>query len=319
METTTFLEDVDRGLSSSPKYLSSKYFYDDQGDKIFQQIMELDEYYLTKSEYEVFEQNKDQILEAFKNGSSDRFQLLEFGAGDGYKTKVLLRYFLEMKVDFTYLPIDISSSVLKGLEESLLEELPGLSVCGVAGDYFKVLKKLGEHQDSYRNVVLFLGANIGNFPLSVSKDFFNNIRKNLGPKDLFLVGFDLKKDPRKILNAYNDDSGVTSSFNLNLLSRINKELGGNFQVENFEHYPVYDPLSGECKSYLMSLKDQVVTLNGSDKTYHFDKWEPVYMEVSRKFSYREIEQLGMEAGFVIVDRFTDSDENFVDVIFQPNS
>ena len=217
-----FLEDVLFGLNSKPKKLSSKYFYDKKGDELFQQIMALDEYYLTRAEYEIFKTNKQEILEIFQSENSE-FRLIEFGAGDGYKTKLLLEHFILSQAVFEYKPIDISQNALDKLKIDLNGNIPKLNMTAEQGDYFQVLKKL-PRLDHKKNVVLFLGSNIGNFTLDEVESFLTNIRNKIHIGDLLFLGLDLKKDPEKIRAAYNDKQGVTRDFNLNLLDRINKEL-----------------------------------------------------------------------------------------------
>ncbi|MEQ9167590.1 MAG: L-histidine N(alpha)-methyltransferase, partial [Fulvivirga sp.] len=225
-----FATDVIEGLSSNPKRLPSKYFYDHKGDALFQQIMALDEYYLTRTEYTILDLYKAQILAHFQPDSK-AFNLIEFGAGDGYKTKVLLRHFINKNADFRYMPIDISGNVLEQLETSLKAELPALNVTPVCNHYFKALEELKEEKE--RNVILFLGSNIGNFTEEQADSFLKGLYDALKPDDILFIGFDLKKDPKVILDAYNDKQGVTAAFNFNLLDRINNEMGGNFNTSQF--------------------------------------------------------------------------------------
>lgn len=309
---TAFARDVLEGLSRTPKKLSSKYFYDERGDKLFQQIMRMPEYYLTDCELEIFESRKEAILQAI---GIDHFQLLELGAGDGMKTKVLLRYFLERGVDFQYQPVDISRNVLLELEESLKAELPGLRVKSLQGDYFEVLHEL--HGGSGKpKVVLFLGANIGNYTLEEARSFLTAIQAELNPGDRLLIGFDLKKDPDTILNAYNDPAGITAAFNLNLLRRMNRELGANFELKDFKHWEAYNPITGETKSYLVSLKDQHVFINKLNRSFHFEAWEAIDVELSKKYSLSELESLAAQAGFTVQEHFFDEKRYFVDSLWR---
>ncbi|MBV6641211.1 MAG: L-histidine N(alpha)-methyltransferase, partial [Cyclobacteriaceae bacterium] len=201
-----FGHDVREGLTSKPKFLSSKYFYDKHGDELFRKIMELDEYYLTRAEFSIFRNQKKRIRELLTDNQP--FRLIELGAGDGAKTMVLLEYFSRNIVDFTFCPIDISSNVLNILETRVRSQLPEVRIEPLAGDYFKILHdiKIENHQ---RNVVFFLGSNIGNFSQDLAVSFLKDVRKNLNSHDLMMIGFDLKKDPSIILNAYNDKKGVT--------------------------------------------------------------------------------------------------------------
>ena len=309
---TAFAEDILQGLSGTPKKLSSKYFYDEQGDKLFQQIMRMPEYYLTDCELEIFESRKEGILQAI---GQDHFQLLELGAGDGMKTKVLLRHFLERGVDFQYQPIDISSNVLMELEESLRTELPALKVKALPGDYFKVLHELRGHSGQPK-VVLFLGANIGNYTLEQAQRFLRAVAAELNPGDLLLTGFDLKKDPGVILNAYNDPAGITAAFNLNLLRRINRELGATFKLQDFKHWETYNPITGETKSYLVSRKDQHVFIKALSRSFHFEAWEAIDVELSKKYSLSELETLAKKTGFAVRQHFFDKKKYFVDSLWR---
>lgn len=311
-DNNQFLNDVLSGLDSKPKKLSSKYFYDEKGDELFQQIMALDEYYLTKAEYEIFKSNKQEILEIFQSGNSE-FRLIEFGAGDGYKTKLLLEHFILSKAKFEYKPIDISQNALEKLKIDLNGNIPKLNMTAEQGDYFQVLKKL-PRLDNKKNVILFLGSNIGNFTLDEVEKFLTNIREKIYLGDLLFLGLDLKKDPEKIRAAYNDKEGVTRNFNLNLLSRINKELNANFETGSFEHYPSYNPINGECSSSLVSTKDQKVKIDG--QTFSFTKGEPIHTEISRKFSLPQIEELAIKCGFEIEKNLFDSNQYFVDTIWK---
>lgn len=310
----TFAEDVLKGLTSNPKFLPSKYFYDERGDQLFQKIMELDEYYLTDCEFEILDKNKARFLEIF-NHSENGFQLIEFGAGDGYKTKILLQHFLEKKANFKYVPIDISQNVLDILSEDLKTNLPDLNVEGLNEDYFKALKKLNL-EGTTKKVVLFLGSNIGNFTKKQAKEFLTKLSFNLSDGDLLLIGFDLKKDPDILFSAYNDPKGITSAFNLNLLERINRELGGNFDIDSFKHFPRYDPVSGEMESFLLSSKKQEVFIEALQANIQFDQWEPIHMEISRKYDPGQIEKLAEASGFRQAHYFFDSKQYFVNTIWE---
>lgn len=311
---SAFALDIKTGLNQSPKTLPSRYFYDEVGDELFQKIMDLDEYYLTRAEFEIFVRQKTEILKAFL-GEEDQFRLIELGAGDGTKTKVLLAHFTNEQVPFTYSPIDISGNVLEQLEEDLKEDIPSLTVKPIVGEYFKALEALNTDNTS-KEVVLFLGSNIGNFNRRSGIDFLSHVGDNLSKGDMLLIGFDLMKDPKKILSAYNDKEGVTKAFNLNLLSRINKELGANFNTEDFDHFPTYDPLTGETKSHIISKKKQEVYIEAIDEQVSFDAWEAIHTEVSQKYSPQMITEYAKEAGFRIVNSFTDSNHYFVDSLWE---
>lgn len=314
MAANAFALDVKNGLEQFPKTLSSRYFYDEKGDELFQSIMALDDYYLTRAEHEIFVRYKDEILKRFA-GADNTFRLIELGAGDGTKTKVLLSHFLEEKASFTYSPIDISGSVLKQLKEDLQKELPALQVEPVVGEYFSALEVLAKN-NTMREVVLFLGSNIGNFNPSSGIEFLAHIGKNLSVGDMLLIGFDLMKNPQKVLSAYNDKEGVTKAFNLNLLTRINNELGADFNIEHFDHFPTYNPLTGETKSHIISKRQQMVHIEALGESFSFEAWEAIHTEVSQKYSMKMIASYAEEAGFEIVNNFTDSNQYFVDSLWR---
>ncbi|WP_426473764.1 L-histidine N(alpha)-methyltransferase [Chryseobacterium balustinum] len=308
----TFLADVLEGLKSTPKKLHSKYFYDKAGDQLFQQIMNMPEYYLTNCELDIFK-NKIEILAKSILIDNEPFDLIELGAGDAMKSSYLLEHLTKENIDFTYMPIDISGHILKELDEKFRRDLPELEVITLEGDYFDMLDKAMSISPR-RKVVLFLGGNIGNMDLEESYNFCRELRRKLNRGDILLVGFDLKKNPHIILNAYNDSAGITSSFNLNLLIRMNRELKANFDVLNFQHYQTYDPISGACKSYLVALVEQNVHIG--NQVFHFEENELIDMEISQKFSQDDISKLSRDSKFHIIDEIADSKNWFVDSIWQ---
>jgi dimethylhistidine N-methyltransferase len=310
----TFAQDVMLGLNSTPKTLPSKYFYDAKGDKLFQQIMALPEYYLTRKEYEILELQHEQILEQIL-ASNQPFNLVELGAGDGMKTKILLRYLTEKKAEFTYYPVDFSGSVLEELEQSLAKELPQLTVNSIQDTYRESLKKQ-VWEDGRPNLILFMGANLGNFGVDEAKNIIDHLRVGTKRGDLVLLGFDLKKNPQTILNAYHDEQGVTREFNMNLLDRINRELDADFDRDSFVHWPTYDPVSGECRSYLVSQKSQVVTIGALNQHVVFEAFESIFTEISKKYSLSEISNLASLGGFEVKENFMDSEGYFADVLWE---
>lgn len=308
-----FYEDVIRGLSSRSKYLESKYFYDAVGDKLFQDIMDCPEYYPTRCEMEIFSKQTGALSSLLRSHYND-FELVELGAGDATKSIHLLRRLLAENATFTYYPIDISSNVIKHLETKLPLQLPGLKVKGLNGEYFEMLER--QKRDSSKpKIVLFLGSNIGNIPADGVEGFCNELRSHLNTGDLALIGFDLKKDPRTILAAYNDKGGITKRFNLNLLRRINDELGADFDLDKFEHYPVYDPGTGACKSYLVSLAEQRVCV-GDTECFDFKEGEPIHTEISQKYTVEQTNEIAGKCGFKPVSHLYDSKHWFLDAIWE---
>lgn len=310
-----FAEDVEKGLSAPQKYIPSKYFYDARGDYLFQRIMFLPEYYLTASEFEIFKNQANQIIE--KASISKPLQVIELGAGDGLKTKLLLKALTEKGIDFTYYPIDISKNVLWHLEKALKYEVgPDLKIEPIVGDFFDALASPLLADSSKQKWLLFLGSTIGNFSRDGANKFMLDIAELMHPGDLFMLGADLKKDPNVIAHAYNDSQGVTRDFNLNLLTRINTELEGNFQVNQFYHYPIYDPTSGEAKSYLVSKKKQSVFIGSLARFFNFEEGESIHTEISRKFSENDVERIASYAGLHTKNTFFDSKHYFADWLFQ---
>lgn len=309
-----FAQDTKAGLSAFPKYLSSKYFYDDEGSRIFQDIMNLEEYYPTDCEYEIFETHQEALLSQFQSKGKP-FQIVEFGAGDGLKTKILLNHCLEKKADIQYLPIDISQEAVKGLLDSLQKEMPHLKVKGFINEYFEALKLL-KGDTTTRKVVFFLGGNIGNFNHEQALGFLKNIRENLNEGDLLLIGMDLMKNPRTIIAAYDDSKGVTRDFNLNLLCRMNAELGANFNIQKFQHYPTYNPITGETKSYLISKEKQEVYFEELDQSFQFEAWEAIHTENSQKYSLKQIQEMAAQAGFQFLQNYLDKREYFADSLWE---
>lgn len=312
-----FAEDILEGLSDNPKHLSSKYFYDDEGSRLFQQIMRLPEYYLTRSEYEIFSRQTEGIFDSFEV-EKGAFDLIELGAGDGTKTSLLIDYFLSHGAKFRYVPIDISSEALNFLKEKFHKEFPDLDMKTAQGDYFKTLETFREKFDR-RKIILFLGSNIGNFSAENAREFFSYIREMMDDDDLILIGFDLHKNPQTILNAYDDSQGITAKFNLNLLKRINRELGADFNIEEFSHYASYHPTECAARSYLISQKEQTVTINALNQTFDFKKWEPIYMEVSQKYNLQMIEDLAHSSGFNIAKNFFDENTFYANSLWTPRS
>jgi dimethylhistidine N-methyltransferase len=309
---TTFARDVDEGLSASPKRLSSQYFYDDNGSRIFQQIMAMPEYYLTDCEREILQIRATGILKALD--FSGHFNVIELGTGDGSKTRELLSGFIDDGADITYVPIDISAAAIDTLTAQMAAELPDLTINPQVGDYFEIMDKV-EAQEDCPNLVLFLGANIGNYTDAEAVELLQHMGEHMRSGDRLLVGFDLHKNPVLIHRAYDDPHGITRRFNLNLLTRINRELAAGFQLDQFSFFCCYEPSSGEVTSYLVSLCDQVVRVGAVGKEFHFKRDELIFTELSRKHSLSQIEQLGQAAGFEFSAHFLDRKKYFSDTLF----
>jgi L-histidine Nalpha-methyltransferase len=314
-EISAFAADVLEGLSATPKFLSSKYFYDDEGSRLFQEIMKLPEYYLTRAEMEIFQTQTEAIFAAFNVGG-EPFDLIELGAGDGTKTSILVEHFLARRADFRFVPIDISAEALNFLTEKFARRFPALELSAEHGDYFRTLETFKE-KSARKKIILFLGSNIGNFSEPQALQFFRHLRAVMNAHDFIFIGFDLHKNPKTILRAYDDANGVTAKFNLNLLKRINRELGGNFNTEEFSHYASYHPTERAARSFLISQRAQTVRIEALDRSFEFAQWEPIFMEISQKYGVRMIQNLAEQSGFRIVENFFDGNNFYADSLWKP--
>jgi dimethylhistidine N-methyltransferase len=302
--------DVLSGLSETPKRLPSRWIYDKRGSELFSKICDLNEYYQTRTEAKVLQDNAEAILAATGDGP---INIVDLGAGDGRKTNILLR--AARGRDVRFVPIDISESAMADLCGQTMIEFPDIDVKGLVSDYFDGVHWLGG-QTKRRKLVLFLGSNIGNFSLVQARFFLRQLWDALNDGDLVLVGFDMKKDIELLLSAYNDRDGVTAEFSLNLLQRANNELGANFDLKNFRHYATYDVFSGAMQSYLVSLTDQDVQIEYLQQSFHFDSWEPIHTEYCYKYLESDIHELAKTTGFSVANTFVDENGWFTDSLWQ---
>ncbi len=308
-----FKDDVIKGLTSYPKHLPSKYIYDEKGDKLFQRIMDMPEYYLTNCEFAILDIHKKELSELFaKDG---HFDLIELGAGDGKKTKILLKELVENSKQFTYLPIDISINSLTNLKASLAEEIPEVDIQIMQGTYFEVLHHIATLRDR-KKVILLLGSNIGNLLHPKAIDFLKTIRNNMEKEDMLFIGFDQKKNPQTILDAYNDPSGITAAFNKNLLHRINSTFNANFDADNFLHWETYNPETGTAMSYLVSKMEQTVDIKDFGIQVDFNQWETIHVEISQKYDDKIVQWLAEQSGLCAVNSFADTKMYYKNYIFK---
>ncbi len=309
-----FAKDVFEGLRAFPKFLSSKYIYDINGDELFQRIMAMPEYYLTNSEFAILETYKNDIANNFSEGGKP-FNLIELGAGDGSKTKIILQELLQNEIPFRYMPIDISENALEILRKNIIKDLPQINLIPIQGTYFESLEDLCSMQEE-KKVILFLGSNIGNLLHPQAVEFLVQIQELMSEDDILFIGFDQKKHPQLILDAYNDPAGITEAFNKNLLVRINKELGGNFELDKFIHWEVYDPESGTAKSYLVSKEKQRVFLDSLQTEIMFEPWETIHTEISQKYDTEVVQWLTAKAGLQMTAAYSDAQNYFKNYILK---
>lgn len=309
---TAFADDIFAGLTAKRKHLSSKYFYDDAGSHIFQQIMNMPEYYPTNCEFEILSQQSEKILSRLN--FSQKFNIVEFGSGDGFKTKQLLKAFLNKAADFTYIPIDISQEANDILQANILKVLPNIDMQPKTGDYFDVLNELSATKAP--NLFLFLGGNLGNYKADEAHALLEKFAKGMKKGDKMVLGLDLKKNPRIIQKAYDDPHGITKAFNMNLLKRMNNELKMDIALDQFDFYCHYNPENGEVNSYLTSLKLQYVYSEVLDTTFTFEKDEMIWTELSKKYSLNEITDLAESLNFKVVENFLDCRHYFTDSLWE---
>lgn len=297
----TLAGDVVHGLSATPKQLPSKYFYDARGSRLFERIMRLPAYYPTRVEARLLRRHARALLSAL-TPSGAPLELLELGSGDGRKTLALCRDWLKAGASLCYRPMDISAQALERLGQRAARQLPALAVHPLCGDYFRTwpLPQARRHQ-----VALFLGSNLGNFTDAEAHRFLRRVRAHLRAGDSLLLGLDLRKDPHTVLAAYDDPEGVTAAFNLNLLRRLNRELGMDFDLAGFRHYASYCPLQGVARSFLVSQRAQTVHSRVLGESFGFERGEAIYTEQSQKYERAGVDGMASACGFALHAWFED--------------
>lgn len=307
-----FALDVLNGLGESPKRLPSRWFYDADGSSLFQQICDLPEYYLTRAEHEILSRHAPDIIARAARQSLD---IVDLGAGDGRKTNLLLGAALKRVKDPRFVPIDISEAAMRDLVTRTKTSFPALDVQGLVGEYGDALHYFSRDK-SRPSLVMFLGSNIGNFEAAAARSFLRQVWGALNPGDLVLIGFDRKKEISRLVAAYNDSAGITAKFDLNLLARINRELGGNFDLRKFEFLATWNPTIGAIESYLISREKQAVQVAGVNQTFYFEAWEAIHMEHSFKYGDHDIAQLAQATGYEVVAEYTDERGWFKDSLWR---
>jgi dimethylhistidine N-methyltransferase len=292
-------DDVERGLTATRKSLPPRLFYDARGSALFEEITRLPEYYLTRTERAIFEQYADEMVAAAGEGLS----IVELGAGTAEKTQILLRAALKQQLSLTYFPVDVSKAALEIAEDRLAISLPHLRVEPIVADYTGGLATLAKIHG--RKLVLNIGSSIGNFDPHDAAAILRRIANNLSAGDTLLLGTDLVKRTGLLHAAYNDSAGVTAAFNLNLLERINRELGANFDVRRFRHEAVWNPAANRIEMYLISLVKQRVHIRALDLIVDFRESERIHTENSYKFTEATVRRLLQDAGFELQQSWCD--------------
>jgi len=305
--STTFAEDVRAGLTASPKVLQPKYFYDQLGSLLFEAITALPEYYPTRAEAEILRAHAGEIVEAL----GGPVWLLELGSGDGQKTRLMIEALLARQGTLEYVPLDISASAVETSSRSLLFSYPGLRITGYIGEYHAALHAVREDRAAPgRTLVLFLGSTLGNLDPEERPVLLRAVRDLLHPGEGFLLGTDLKKSESVLIPAYDDALGVTAAFNLNLLARINRELGGEFDLKTFRHRARYNPEEGRVEMHLESRRAQTVAIRSLGIEVPFAEGETIHTENSYKFDLGQIAALAAATGFEVRRTWTDSEGRF---------
>jgi L-histidine N-alpha-methyltransferase len=293
-------EDVREGLSSPFKELPPKYFYDERGSQLFERITELPEYYPTRAERSILESVSGEIAATARPTT-----LIELGSGAAAKTRVLLDAISAAGTLETYVPVDISEEITRRVADELVDRYEGLRVHGIVCDYETHLERVPREEGG---LFAFLGGTIGNFRPGPRRSFLARIASLMYPRDRFLLGIDLVKDPARLEAAYDDSAGVTAEFNKNVLHVLNRELDANFEPDRFEHIAFWDPDNEWVDIRLRSLGEQFIDIRGLDMQVHFARTEEMRTEISTKFTRERLEASYADAGLELIEWWTDPEE-----------
>ncbi len=304
-----FAKDIKLGLTNKNKFIPDRQYYDDKGSVYFQELMSSSEYYVTDSEYEIFDNYKTALCEIFTKDTKE-FKIIEFGAGDALKTKLLLQECAKSHKT-SYFPIDFSKKYLNDMEKDFAENLPNIEIKTINADYFEALELLGK-DDKSRKIILFIGSSLGGLTDTEMDNFFAKLSSLLNKGDILFFGFDLKKKPEILYKAYHNTCKNWCSY---LLQRVNKELNANLNLTNFEYYTTYNPENGKFKWYFISKKQQVVDIKAINLKINFELGEAIYVGQSKKFSIAEIHDIAKKYKFKDLKFYFDKKKYFTDVVF----
>ena len=308
----TFADEISNSLRSNQKSINPKFFYNEKGSHLFEKICTLPEYYLTNAEISILNQLDDKISSHLDGD----FRLVELGSGSSTKTRILIQILERLQTYVEYIPIDISG-ILKTSSRMLQSDFKKLHITGIIDEYESGLKFL-KYYDTKKNLIVFLGSSFGNFDLEDGSKFLSKINSAMKKDDLFLIGLDLVKDKKILECAYNDSKGITAQFNLNILSRINSELGGDFDLQKFRHHAVYNEDQNKIEMYLRSIDRQTINIPQADLILSLEKDELIHTENSQKFTISNIKHMSEKAGFEIKDTWYDEKQYFAMVLLSKN-
>jgi L-histidine N-alpha-methyltransferase len=295
------ISEIVTGLSAAQKHISPKYFYDERGSQLFDEITRLPEYYLTNTELGIMRDNIDEIVALVGKQAS----LIEFGSGSSLKTRILLQHLSELAA---YVPVDISNEHLHASSNEIRNEFPHIDVLPVVADFTRQFQLPSPMVMPVRNVVYFPGSTIGNFEHDMAMELLRVMHHEAGENGALLIGVDLQKDPQTIENAYNDSAGVTAQFNLNVLQHLNKVYGADFDVDEFAHSANYDPDEGRVVIKLVSQSDQTFAVG--DNAFNIADGEAILTEYSHKYTLDGFASMAEEAGFTVMKVWVDAEQLF---------
>ncbi len=297
-------QDIIKGLQQPQKTLPPRYFYDDQGSKLFEQICQLPEYYPTRTESAIFQQYAPELAKI-----TGACELVELGSGSSTKTRILLDAYQKLGHPLRYIPNDVSGGILTSSASELLEKYKSLKIQGIVGTYEQALAHLHPTPLPGR-MVIFIGSTLGNFSPEQCDQFYHHLNKALEPGEYFLLGIDLQKPVDVLESAYNDSEGVTAAFNLNILNHLNWRFGSNFNLDWFEHQAFYNPTDCQIEMHLKCKRKHEVTFSALNFTASFQAGETIHTEVSHKFDLKQIQNYLHKQGLTPLKTWTDSQEWF---------
>jgi L-histidine Nalpha-methyltransferase len=300
----SFVQEIAQSLRNNPKFIHPKFFYDQKGSGLFEQICQLPEYYLTRTEVKIL----NHIQNDLKQHLAEDYRLVELGSGSATKTRLILDALEQSQDRIEYFPIDISE-ILEQSSKDLLEQYPTLQITGIIDTYESGLEFLRNYDDK-NNLIAFLGSSFGNFSPDDGLDFLQTINSTMKGSDLFLIGLDLVKEKQFLEKAYDDSDGITSQFNLNVLSRINEELDADFDLDSFEHHSVYNEEKKRIEMYIRSIKQQSANIPKANLSLKFEKDELIHTENSHKYTPLDIQDMMEQARLNIKQLWFDKNEYY---------
>jgi L-histidine Nalpha-methyltransferase len=307
------IQDVINGLKQKQKLLPTRYFYDRKGSQLFEKICQLPEYYPTRTEASILQQYATDIV-----NQTQAIELVELGSGSSSKTRYLFNAYQESNIPLYYIPVDVSDSILKESAKELLIDYPQVKIQGKVATYSQALQQL-KNNFLGKRIIIFLGSSIGNFNSAKCDRFITQVTSALNPGDYFLLGIDLQKPVGILEAAYNDSQGVTAAFNLNMLQHLNHRFAGNFNLDSFKHQAIYNQTEDQIEMYLISQKEQTVTLSSLNLTIKLEKEERILTEISRKFNLAKMEKYLSDRNLNLIKTYTDPQQWFGLLLVQLSS